>query len=78
MYLKWTEDTMNEARREGRIEQRQKQNQDGKKHVDEETDDKAQALSVVHIQGPLVLHLTGLLLSTVIFAAEILASKCRE
>lgn len=73
LYNKWLKDEMDQSRLNG-IAKRRKQKQEEKgQNVDEQLyDKKNKALTIVHMQGPLVLILLGLLLAGVVFTIEIL------
>ncbi|ROT75896.1 Variant Ionotropic Glutamate Receptor [Penaeus vannamei] len=76
LYEKWSEDMLRQAREEGRQKEKErmeKQKLDGEQVEDEEANksDKAKALNIVHMQGPLMLLLLGLLLGLLVFASEL-------
>ncbi|ROT67556.1 Variant Ionotropic Glutamate Receptor [Penaeus vannamei] len=83
---KWTEDILKEARQESTAKQRRNANR--KKEVqgtasdetdsDDDSEDSSSqgimALTLTHLQGPIFLLLLGLLVSSLVFCVEILAS----
>lgn len=72
LYDRWKDNIMDESRRKSRIRQRKRQQEedgDG-----QESNKKNKALTIVHMQGPLVLHLLGLLLAGLSFIAEMLTT----
>lgn len=74
MYEKWTEDTLDETRLENRAKQQEKQQQ-GVELDKTETQlgsSRSQALTIVHMQGPLMLLVLGLVMAGLTFTAEIL------
>ncbi|XP_069982931.1 ionotropic receptor 21a-like [Penaeus vannamei] len=77
LYEKWSEDMLIQARKESR-ERLKKQakdlQQDGEGgDAEEESNAKIKALTIVHMQGPLMLLVFGLLLAFLGFAAELVA-----
>ncbi|XP_037781895.1 uncharacterized protein LOC119578372 [Penaeus monodon] len=79
LYEKWSKDMLRQARQEGRQRQKQRmknQNQAGKQEEDEEagSSDSAKALNIVHMQGPLMLLLLGLLLGLLAFVLELVVA----
>ncbi|ROT79300.1 Variant Ionotropic Glutamate Receptor [Penaeus vannamei] len=73
LYEKWSEDMLNQARREGRQRERnlKKLQETGKDNVETEgSDDSIKALTIVHMQGPLMLLLLGLILALMVFVVE--------
>ncbi|XP_068243634.1 ionotropic receptor 21a-like [Palaemon carinicauda] len=86
LYEKWSSDFMAQARKESQERQMQKAAQmtpeEGADTADQENsgDSKVTALTIVHMQGPLMLLLLGLIIALVIFAGEmaILCGRCVE
>lgn len=76
LYEKWEKDITDEAQKEGRTEHRKRQQKENKQQDGEEYDGKNKALTLVHLEGPFLLHLTGLFLAIFTFTAELLASRC--
>ncbi|XP_042231333.1 ionotropic receptor 93a-like isoform X2 [Homarus americanus] len=76
LYEKWSDDTVSQTRRRSQRRQREylaQQLQQGQQVVDEtaESDKSIIALTVTHMQGPLVFILLGLFLAGVVFAVEV-------
>lgn len=70
---------LNQARREGRQRERKlkKLQENGKGNTKPEgSDDSIKALTIVHMQGPLLLLLLGLILALMVFVVEGVVSKC--
>lgn len=76
LYDKWTQDSLEESRRQGRIKKRERQQRQHKEENGWTSGQRdQQALTLMHMQGPLVLQLLGLLLGGLTFAAEIMTSR---
>ncbi|XP_047473672.1 ionotropic receptor 21a-like isoform X2 [Penaeus chinensis] len=75
LYEKWSEDMLIQARRESRErlkEQAMERQQNGEGgDAEDEPNAKIKALTIVHMQGPLMLLAFGLLLASLGFAAEL-------
>ncbi|XP_042872734.1 uncharacterized protein LOC122253581 [Penaeus japonicus] len=79
LYEKWSEDMLNQARREGRQKQRalkKLQEKDKDNENSEDSDDSIKALTIVHMQGPLMLLVLGLISALLVFAIEGIVSRC--
>ncbi|XP_037782039.1 uncharacterized protein LOC119578542 [Penaeus monodon] len=71
LYEKWSEDMLIQARKESR-ERLKEQTKDGEGgDAEEEPNAKIKALTIVHMQGPLMLLVLGLVLAFLGFAAEV-------
>ncbi|XP_071535898.1 ionotropic receptor 21a-like [Panulirus ornatus] len=82
LYDKWTDDTVDEARRDGRVKQQERRRQQESEQASEGTQpgtstSSIKALTIVHMQGPLILLLLGLVLAALTFATEIFIQQCR-
>ncbi|ROT79296.1 Variant Ionotropic Glutamate Receptor [Penaeus vannamei] len=80
LYEKWSEDMLSDARRDARrkqLEQLEQLNRRSETAAEETeaTEGNAKALSVTHMQGPLLLLLLGLMAAGLAFLAEVLAGK---
>lgn len=86
MIEKWTEDVLKEARQENTAKQRRnvnlKSEVKGTASDDSNAEDLGEdsnsrgimALTLTHLQGPIFLLLLGLLVSSLVFCVEVLAS----
>ncbi|XP_066984727.1 ionotropic receptor 93a-like [Macrobrachium rosenbergii] len=74
LYEKWNEDILSEARLESQRRQKKIQEQTGPQET-RASDSNVQPFTLVHMQGPFMLLILGLLASTLSFAGEILAKK---
>ncbi|XP_071536168.1 ionotropic receptor 21a-like [Panulirus ornatus] len=82
LYNKWTHDTVEEAKRDGRRKQRERRWQEESEQASEGTQpgtstSSIKALTIVHMQGPLILLLLGLVFAGLTFTTEILSERCR-
>ncbi|XP_047486912.1 uncharacterized protein LOC125037757 [Penaeus chinensis] len=86
LYEKWSRDLMEKARKEGRerqqriLQERRKQNgqADGKQDAEkapEPSGNSPKALTIVHLQGPLMLAALGLGAASVTFLGEMAAAR---
>ncbi|XP_047483147.1 uncharacterized protein LOC125035052 [Penaeus chinensis] len=80
LYEKWSEDMLERARVEARRRQKRKLQELRLDEEDvgvevEESARKTKPLTVVHLQGPLILLLLGLLLGGTVFALEVLVAR---
>ncbi|XP_069982151.1 uncharacterized protein [Penaeus vannamei] len=80
LYEKWENDMLEMARRESRERQRRQQKEQPQDEEEADgSDGGIQALTLVHMQGPLMLLLLGLLLGALAFLLEMVtSSKGRE
>ncbi|ROT79299.1 Variant Ionotropic Glutamate Receptor [Penaeus vannamei] len=78
LYEKWSEDMLRRARAEARRRQKRKLQElrlDEEDVEAEESTRKTKPLTVVHLQGPLILLLLGLLLGGAVFVLEAFVSR---
>ncbi|XP_071545448.1 ionotropic receptor 21a-like [Panulirus ornatus] len=82
LYDKWTEDTVDEARRDGQMKRRERsQDEEEEKsgHARNESptgsSKSSKALTIIHTQGPLMLLLLGHILAGLTFITEILSIR---
>lgn len=69
-------DIQDQARRDGRAERRtQRTDEEQQRQSEERVMEQNKALTVVHMQGPLMLNILGLLLAGLAFIAEIITDK---
>ncbi|XP_071535583.1 ionotropic receptor 21a-like [Panulirus ornatus] len=73
LYDKWAEDLLKETRRESRVKRKEER---GKDDTSSTTINPTRALTIVHMQGPLMLLLLGLLIAIITLISEILTSRC--
>ncbi|XP_042866380.1 uncharacterized protein LOC122249511 [Penaeus japonicus] len=73
LYEKWVEKMIDATRRESKEKQLQKQEQETDKTALIATNNNEKSLTIVHLQGPLILLLLGLIFSTFIFTLEVIA-----
>ncbi|XP_071545446.1 ionotropic receptor 21a-like [Panulirus ornatus] len=80
LYEKWTEDTLEDTQREGRAKQRVKERHNGREaSVGTRplgSSSSINALTIAHMQGPLMLLLLGLVISGLTFTTETLSVRC--
>lgn len=85
LYEKWTGDTLDETRRNSRTkhrklqQQQQQQQQEYERPGDEaqlSSSSSSRALTLVHMQGPLLLLLLGLVSAGLTFTIEIITVRC--
>ncbi|XP_042873752.1 ionotropic receptor 93a-like [Penaeus japonicus] len=82
LYEKWSEDLMEEARKEGRERQKrilqENRKQEGEADIEkapEPSGNSPKALTIVHLQGPLMLAALGLGVASVTFLGEVAAAR---
>ncbi|XP_071544953.1 ionotropic receptor 21a-like [Panulirus ornatus] len=71
LYEKWTEDTLDETRLENRAKDREQRQEKGWVETHAATS-LSKALTIVHMQGPLILLLLGFIISGLAFTIELL------
>ncbi|XP_063607595.1 ionotropic receptor 21a-like, partial [Penaeus indicus] len=79
LYEQWSQNLLNEARRESSRKQREKakRQEEGNgeaKEIDSSNAGRAKALTIVHMQGPLLLLLLGLCAAAFVFGVECAAA----
>ncbi|XP_042225929.1 uncharacterized protein LOC121868962 [Homarus americanus] len=71
LYEKWSNDLLNEIRRESRMRQREQElEQHESEAANSNSENTIRALTVIHMQGPLLLLLLGLSLAAFTFLCE--------
>ncbi|XP_071542917.1 uncharacterized protein [Panulirus ornatus] len=80
LYEKWSDDLLNQARLESSRAKRefleqQKELGETVEEVEDDSEGHIRAINLIHIQGPLLLLLLGLLLSSLAFSMELLGAQ---
>lgn len=79
MYEKWSEDMLGDTRRKALTKQRREGRADEKEQNDGGKDGgSVRALTMVHLQGPILLLLLCLTAATLAFAAEIVLNNRKK